>query len=731
MPIFPVPIPSSILQLGTMFAAVNNNSPIYLYKDSNGNIMSSSLENSQNENSFGYAFQFINSEIIYTTIPITNYQNVPWLYPGATTLGSMWNDKLMLWIDAKDARTFNVDTQKLLSKSYTTDLKLTENTTNYSFTHSNNAFDLTSGANIETSQPQLVYQYFKLAMVVTIPTQNVDNYTIYKHNRLEIKVTNGQARDQTNQFMIGLFDNGSLCKSISFKPTDPDFKYYIYCDNQTNFYISQNGAIGPNGNFFQNTSQKVFISGNDGNPLNGKIKLYELLLFQSTTNNILTTESNIWTYLSTRWGLTTYIDLHNIAPYPALVQPTFSGGTNQHILNTTYSYNPSNNIITCLANVSAYKQNNCLMLDKYFTSTTPGTIFVCIEFMNNVVDIDQFYYGFIKSSNGTTVSSRLNSYDHVGYNSAPNNGAITVVQNYAVVQGYKTFININYLGAYESYPEWWTTNYSYVAGTKMTFSFNTSNRNVIVRLYNESNTLIFSIERTPAAGGIDAWFEGGGMRYYPHVVWWDNNGTQFKFNKDFEIPGETNVFLLNDGFYNIPPSLTSWTSPYSSGIRSSIITITKSVNLVVNGNIQGMIDNSNLFNNQNAWWFNNENVTNKFIQFELSVPQIIDAFQIVGDNRLLTVSLGTHLFQASNNGSTWTTLKEFNWVGNTAEFNPITTAVPVSGIVLQNPTDYLFSCVNVSFTNNLPYKYYRTLGVSGTDSSNPYQTEILFKASSF
>jgi len=192
-----------------------------------------------------------------------------------------------------------------------------------------------------------------------------------------------------------------------------------------------------------------------------------------------------------------------------------------------------------------------------------------------------------------------------------------------------------------------------------------------------------------------------------------------------------NIIDYNDQFNILPIPPTSWTSSYSQGNRTSIITITKSSNLVVYGNLNGMIDNNNMFTHENSWWFNNENVTDKFIRFELAVPQIIDGFQIVGRYDMPDITLSTHLFQGSNNGSTWTTLKQFDWVGNIPQFLP-STPVPISGIMIQNPNpSYYFSALNVSFLNNTAYKYYRTLGVSGIDSSGPYQTEIFFKSTDY
>ena len=183
--------------------------------------------------------------------------------------------------------------------------------------------------------------------------------------------------------------------------------------------------------------------------------------------------------------------------------------------------------------------------------------------------------------------------------------------------------------------------------------------------------------------------------------------------------------------FNILPILTFWNSPYSSGNRTSIITITKSANLNTFGNIfTGPIDGNNLMDSA-AFWFYTEPVAGKWIQFELGMPQIIDAFQIIGDHRINTMELSTHLFQASNNGITWTTLQEFDWIGNTSEFNPTLTPVPVSNIMLQNASNYPFAAVSVLFINHTAYKYYRTLGVSGVDSGNPYQTEILFKSSNY
>jgi len=390
----------------------------------------------------------------------------------------------------------------MVSKGYNTINNFVENTNDYSFVYSNNCVNLTNGACLESSNAITQRQYFKLGLVIEFPTQNVTDKMIFKHNDLELKIVQevppSNVLTNTTIYMIGLYDNGTFIRGVTFKPSDLTFKYFIYCDQASNLIVSGNTSTSTNnitGSFSYGSDHKVYINDTSTYTKNAGIKFYECLYFQSTSNDIAASSSNMWDYFSPRWGLTTYNDIYNI----------------------------------------------------------------------------------------------------------------------------------------------------------------------------------------------------------------------------------------------IPPDLTTWTSPYSSGNRLNLITLTKSADLVVHGTLNGMIDGSNLMYGT-SFWFNYENVAGKFIQFELETAQIIDAFQIISDHRLLDNSTtAIHLFQGSQNGSTWTTLTQFGWGGNTGttlQFISIL-PVPVSGVTLQNVPYYNFVAYNIAFQNLTAYKYYRTLGVSGNDTGGPYQTEILFKSSSY
>jgi len=209
---------------------------------------------------------------------------------------------------------------------------------------------------------------------------------------------------------------------------------------------------------------------------------------------------------------------------------------------------------------------------------------------------------------------------------------------------------------------------------------------------------------------------------------WGTNNAAADINHDGMVEGADLTLVLGSWGPCEPPQ-TTWTSQYSSGNRTSIISITKSPDLVVHGALDGMIDGNDLFTDSNSFWFNNENVANKFIRFELLIPQIIDAFQIVGRYDLGIVPSATHNFQGSHDGVNWITLKQFEWKGNTGEFLP-TAPIPVSGIIMQYPElSSYYECVNVSFFNDTAYQYYQFVGVSG-DDAGVYQTEVIFKGTS-
>jgi len=106
-------------QLSTQFNLVQNNKSVYIFKDSNGVLKASAVENNINLNNIGYSFQFINGDQIYTSTPIMLAHMIPYSYPFDLLNMYMLNDgSLKFWIDTKEFRNISVEKQQLIAKSY-------------------------------------------------------------------------------------------------------------------------------------------------------------------------------------------------------------------------------------------------------------------------------------------------------------------------------------------------------------------------------------------------------------------------------------------------------------------------------------------------------------------------------------------------------------------------------------------------------------------------------------
>ena len=64
-------IPNSLQDLGTALSSIGNGSDIYFYKDNTGAIQAYNTEHPFTS-SFGYPFQFINGDVSYTALTISN-----------------------------------------------------------------------------------------------------------------------------------------------------------------------------------------------------------------------------------------------------------------------------------------------------------------------------------------------------------------------------------------------------------------------------------------------------------------------------------------------------------------------------------------------------------------------------------------------------------------------------------------------------------------------------------
>ncbi len=190
---------SELANLATTLASIPNGSDIYISKNSAGVVSAYNVERATTINNFGYPFQHIDGSVSYTTLPITSLASIPWTYPYTVLTSSnanLWNSSLMLWLDSFETKSINASLQKIVSKDYTNNLVVVENTDNNSFLYTSPSLSLTSNSSLESSTVQTVYPYFKLAMVFTLGTQ-VLNTVLFQHNRLKIKLTSQTAPDNS------------------------------------------------------------------------------------------------------------------------------------------------------------------------------------------------------------------------------------------------------------------------------------------------------------------------------------------------------------------------------------------------------------------------------------------------------------------------------------------------------------------------------------------------------
>ena len=141
---------------------LGNTSPIryYFYKDNTGAIQAYNTEHPLSTSNFGYPFQFIDGSVSYTALTITNLNQIPWTFPYTTLTASnsnLWNSSLMIWIDALEPKAISNSLQKVVSKDYTNNLIIVENTTNFSFVYASPNLSITNNSSLETSAVQPVW----------------------------------------------------------------------------------------------------------------------------------------------------------------------------------------------------------------------------------------------------------------------------------------------------------------------------------------------------------------------------------------------------------------------------------------------------------------------------------------------------------------------------------------------------------------------------------------------
>ena len=342
---------SELSNLATTLASASNSSDIYISKSANGVVSASVVERQNTVNNFGYPFQFIDGSVSYTALPITNINQIPWTFTYSSLTASsfnLWNNSLMMWIDSYEPKSISVSSQRVVSKDYSNNVIVVENTTNDSFLYTQPSLSLTGYSSLESYVSQTVYAYFKLGLVFTLPTQTL-NTVLFQHNRLKIKLTSQTAPDGSTQSMIGIFDNDVFKRGITLKPNDLTFKYQLFTDNLGNLIISNNtSAFGNSPSYYQATSAKIYIGSDSTKTYPANMILHELLLYESVANDIVATSENISSYFTTRHSLTTYNDIYNAYPYSWT--GLYSKGNRTSIITITSGMTLTNGPATCMIN---------------------------------------------------------------------------------------------------------------------------------------------------------------------------------------------------------------------------------------------------------------------------------------------------------------------------------------------------------------------------------------------
>ena len=329
--------------LETLVSTIPNGSDVYFYKDATGNLKANNTEHPLNISNFGYPFQFIDGSVSYTTVPISYLNQIPWQYTYSTLYDSsytLWDYSLMIWIDAMEPKAISNSLQKVVSKDFSNNLIVVENTTNYSFQYTSPNLSLTNNSSLESSSVLIVEPYFKLGMVFTLLTQTL-NTVLFQHNRLKIKITSQTATDESTQTMIGIFDNDVFKRGIKLN-SDLSFKYFLYTDHTGTLNVSSNTSyMSATPSYYQATSSKIYIGSDSTKTYPSNMTLHELLFYESDYN-VPATSAEISNYFTVRHGLSTYNDLTNI------ISPFWT---------SSYSRGDRRSVITISSNFSVFGAN--------------------------------------------------------------------------------------------------------------------------------------------------------------------------------------------------------------------------------------------------------------------------------------------------------------------------------------------------------------------------------------
>jgi hypothetical protein len=151
---------------------------------------------------------------------------------------------------------------------------------------------------------------------------------------------------------------------------------------------------------------------------------------------------------------------------------------------------------------------------------------------------------------------------------------------------------------------------------------------------------------------------------------------------------------------------TSYANTGGTGNRTSIITVTQYPETTIIGGALSYLVNGNT--NENVIYWDSLAAVNRWVKFDFNAGNayVIDEVKYYQQN---TVTHGVYKFQGSNDDSAWDDLGSTFTMGSGAN-GPSTPQV-----------------ITTMSANTTAYRYYRFLGVSGTNSGSPWIYEFEFK----
>ncbi len=152
----------------------------------------------------------------------------------------------------------------------------------------------------------------------------------------------------------------------------------------------------------------------------------------------------------------------------------------------------------------------------------------------------------------------------------------------------------------------------------------------------------------------------------------------------------------SSGFGITGTSTSAYSDSYSTGSRTSIITVT--TDLSVNGSPTVLVDGNKT---QNVFYFNSASVVGKYLRFALSSPRIFNEAIFYEDQG---INHGIYQWQGSNNATDWTS------IGSTFTLGQSTAQTQTS-----------------LSSNTTAYSYYQLLGTANFNSTMPWVREFEFK----